>query len=139
MERYKTEVTKISLAKKAAREGILPFVEKEIELFNNKILQSISTDHVSACKNETFSLCIATLYDKIADAHRQGRPSLINFNYLKWKTDPWQLAKCFMPESTHRYANSPKETDLNGLISIIYNCKHFHHKTNPKLLGEVNL
>lgn len=134
-----TEVTNISLARKATREGILLFVEKEIKLFNNEIWQSISTGHVLACKNETCSLCIATLYDKISEAHRLGRPSLINFNYLKWKTDPWQLAKCFMPESTHRNANSPKETDLNGLLSIIYNCKHFHHKTNPKLFGEVNL
>ncbi|XP_052805923.1 uncharacterized protein LOC128235204 [Mya arenaria] len=63
--------------------------------------------------------------DKICAVHRYGGPSWKNTKADQWSTNHWQVTKCFMPPDGYKEVTSFKETDFNGIISVMINCSEF--------------
>ncbi|KAH3702544.1 uncharacterized protein LOC127861178 [Dreissena polymorpha] len=76
-----------------------------------------------------FRPCRIKMCDKIRDEiikeHRYGQPSWRNTSAEHWTTNHWHIAKCFLPPDGYTAVDSAPETDFNGVLSVMLNCKHF--------------
>ncbi|KAH3868385.1 uncharacterized protein LOC127867759 [Dreissena polymorpha] len=61
----------------------------------------------------------------IASQHRYPTPSWKNTKAELWSTNHWEMAKCFLPPDGYIDVSSVQDTDFNGVISIMLNCKWF--------------
>ncbi|XP_052760586.1 uncharacterized protein LOC128203282 [Mya arenaria] len=83
------------------------------------------------------------VHDEIVIHHRFSGPSWKNTNADKWCTSHWEIGKCFLPPDGYKTVSSIKDSDFNGVISVMMNCKDFQNKlsfnvaTQPNLLTEV--
>lgn len=75
----------------------------------------------------------------ILSFHRYGCPSFENTDATKWCTDPWEVAKCFMPPDGYTGVRSAAETDFNGIVSVIINHKGFQEKIHEELGNKHNI
>ncbi|KAH3799053.1 hypothetical protein DPMN_152656 [Dreissena polymorpha] len=57
--------------------------------------------------------------------HRYGGPSWRNTCAEKWALNYWEIGKCYLPPDGYSSISSVQESDLNGVISIMLNCRHF--------------
>ena len=62
---------------------------------------------------------------EIENNHRYGEPSFDNTNAKKWKTDAWEIAKCFMPLSKGYRECTSSEADFSAIVNIIINGQPF--------------
>ncbi|KAH3779526.1 hypothetical protein DPMN_157329 [Dreissena polymorpha] len=78
--------------------------------------------------------CSMKICDKVRDEiikeHRYGNPSWKNTSSEQWGSNHWQIAKCFLPPDGYNGVGSAHETDFNGIISVMLNCKHFDNKVS---------
>ncbi|XP_053379599.1 uncharacterized protein LOC128548526 [Mercenaria mercenaria] len=65
---------------------------------------------------------------KIEKAHRYNSPSYRNTDATQWCSNPWEVAKCFLPPNGYMDVTSADEMDFNGVISVIMNYKGFQSK-----------
>lgn len=83
------------------------------------------------CKYHTIQLrpCPVGICDKIKTEieanHRFPNPSWKNTDAKTWYTNSWQIAKCYMPPDGYSDVQTPEQTDFNGIVSVILNCKTF--------------
>ncbi|XP_052229128.1 uncharacterized protein LOC127843272 isoform X4 [Dreissena polymorpha] len=68
--------------------------------------------------------------DEIIQEHRYDQPSWKNTAAEHWENNHWQIAKCFLPPDGYTGVGSAHETDFNGIISVMLNCKHFDSKVS---------
>ncbi|XP_052271929.1 phosphatidylinositol 4,5-bisphosphate 3-kinase catalytic subunit alpha isoform-like [Dreissena polymorpha] len=69
--------------------------------------------------------------DNIIDEHRYGIPSWHITAAEQWASNHWEIAKCFLPPyGEYIGVGSAHETDFNGIVSIVLNCKHFDSKVS---------
>ncbi|XP_052220052.1 uncharacterized protein CXorf38-like [Dreissena polymorpha] len=73
------------------------------------------------------SICDKVLIE-IEKAHRYTKPSWRNTSADQWASNSWQIAKAYLPPDGYADKSSVKETDFNGIISFMMNCKHFDSK-----------
>lgn len=59
--------------------------------------------------------------------HCVGRPSWKDTDAKAWCTNHWQIAKCYMPSGGYCDVQTAEETDFNGIISVILNCRTFDY------------
>ncbi|KAH3728813.1 hypothetical protein DPMN_054775 [Dreissena polymorpha] len=57
--------------------------------------------------------------------HRFNGPSWANTKAERWAMDPWEIGKCYLPRDGYSSVSSVKESDFNGVVSIVLNCTHF--------------
>ncbi|XP_060586619.1 uncharacterized protein LOC132742279 [Ruditapes philippinarum] len=76
---------------------------------------------------------------KIQSAHRFYGPSFKNTDATNWCSNPWEVAKCFLPQDGYKDVVSAKETDFNGIISVVINYKDFQMKVHEHLGNKSNL
>ncbi|XP_052766182.1 uncharacterized protein LOC128207351 [Mya arenaria] len=57
--------------------------------------------------------------------HRFNGPSWKNTNASDWCSNPWEVAKCFLPPDGYLNVKTADDTDINGIINLIINCKFF--------------
>ncbi|KAH3771042.1 hypothetical protein DPMN_172342 [Dreissena polymorpha] len=57
--------------------------------------------------------------------HRFIRPSWENTKAELWATNPWEIGKCYLPPDGYSSVSSVQESDFNGVVSVVLNCKHF--------------
>ena len=72
------------------------------------------------CQN---SVC-STLANQIICQHRTKKPNWKNSDPSLWTSNPWEVAKCFLPPG-YSYTTTAKDTDATGLLNIIIFMKHF--------------
>lgn len=169
---------KAALAVFITKEGIEPFVCKEIREFQWKCLSEICYNNAiqagrvcTSCNTENVVVCLSdrkcnagrgtcvyhrrnqTQYltsgcpnsichnfkHKIQAAHRYSGPSYKNTDAKQWCTVPWEVAKCFMPPDGYKDKPSAKETDFNGIISVVINLTDFQAKISDDLSRRDNL
>ncbi|XP_053389149.1 uncharacterized protein LOC128552155 [Mercenaria mercenaria] len=70
---------------------------------------------------------------EIHNAHRFYSPSLKNTDAAHWCSNPWEVAKCFMPPDGYKDATRSEETDFYGINSVIINLKAFQLKVQDDL------
>ncbi|XP_053382126.1 uncharacterized protein LOC128549485 [Mercenaria mercenaria] len=76
---------------------------------------------------------------EIQHAHRYHGPSYKNTDATKWCSNPWEVAKCFMPPDGYTDATNAADTDFNGIISVIMNYKAFQTKIHDDLSKPNNI
>ncbi|XP_052214985.1 uncharacterized protein LOC127833643 isoform X3 [Dreissena polymorpha] len=77
--------------------------------------------------------------DEIVKKHKFKKPSWKNTIAQQWTTNPWQIAKAYFPPDGYAGQCSVQETDFNGIISFMMNCKHFDNKFSfPIAAGKPN-
>ncbi|KAH3795542.1 hypothetical protein DPMN_149096 [Dreissena polymorpha] len=94
----------------------------------------------------SINICDA-VRDEIIKYHRYGKPSWLNTSAEQWASNHWQIAKCFLPREGYNVMKTAKETDFNGIVNVMLNCKHFDSKMSfpisqhmsTCLLGKVSL
>lgn len=59
--------------------------------------------------------------------HCFGCPSWKNTDAKVWCTNHWQIAKCYMPPGGYCDIQTAEETDFNGIVSVILNCRGFDY------------
>ncbi|XP_052233052.1 uncharacterized protein LOC127845914 [Dreissena polymorpha] len=67
------------------------------------------------------------VHDEIVNQHTFSNPSWKNTSAQQWAKHPWEIAKCYFPPDGYVGKTSVQDTDFNGLISFIMNCKHFNN------------
>ncbi|XP_052760978.1 uncharacterized protein LOC128203558 [Mya arenaria] len=77
--------------------------------------------------------------DEIVQHHMFLGPSWKNTNADKWSTIPWEIAKCFLPPDGYKTVSSIKDSDFNGVISVMMNCKDFQNKLSFNIATQANL
>ncbi|XP_052240952.1 uncharacterized protein LOC127851293 isoform X2 [Dreissena polymorpha] len=65
------------------------------------------------------------VHDEIVKQHRFNNPSWKNTTAQQWATNPWQVGKAYLPPDGYAGKTSVQDTDFNGIISFMMNCKHF--------------
>ena len=82
-----------------------------------------STGDIKQCKKECPNVVCHHLMREIINLHRRKQPIWNNtdINPIKWVTDPWEVAKCFLSVTGQRHIQSIKELDCAGLLSIMIN------------------
>ncbi|KAH3692291.1 hypothetical protein DPMN_194741 [Dreissena polymorpha] len=68
------------------------------------------------------------VHDEIVKQHTFNNPSWKNTSAQQWAKNPWQIAKAYFPPDGYVGKTSVQDTDFNGLISFMMNCKHFNNK-----------
>ncbi|KAH3867870.1 hypothetical protein DPMN_031007 [Dreissena polymorpha] len=138
---------KAILALNVTKDGLTKWVETEL----NKVQKTIGEgcgncfiENLLACptpgmckrsswKNCDFHLSKRPKKCKICDRvkqniislHRFKRPSWKYTQAERWGTEPWEIGKCYLPDEGYSRISSVEELDLNGVMSILLNCKHF--------------
>ncbi|KAH3858483.1 hypothetical protein DPMN_101107 [Dreissena polymorpha] len=77
----------------------------------------------------SMKMCDA-IRDEIIKEHRYGYPSWKNTSAELWEVNHWEIAKCFLPPDGYIGVSSAHDTDFNGIISVMLNCKHFDSKVS---------
>ncbi|XP_052820259.1 uncharacterized protein LOC128246094 [Mya arenaria] len=77
--------------------------------------------------------------DEIIKHHRFSGPSWKNTNADKWSTIPWEIGKCFLPPDGYKTVSSIKDSDFNGMISVMINCEDFKTKLSFNVATQQNL
>ncbi|XP_060579698.1 uncharacterized protein LOC132736561, partial [Ruditapes philippinarum] len=130
------------------RNAILPVVFDRIKEFQEKCLAAIceknnlppgtictkcptkkiiasslsdNSDNESGCQYKICNL----FKNEIEENHRYDKPSYLNSDAKLWCSNPWELAKCFMPRDGYRHITCKEETDFNGVINVVINHKMF--------------
>ncbi|XP_052246096.1 uncharacterized protein CXorf38 homolog [Dreissena polymorpha] len=139
---------KACIALNVTKEGLAHFVDTEITTVHNAVGRSCGnccTENLVACPTKGICKntknCIYHTQTKrprqcpmklcnlaaksITSQHRYNGPSWFNTKAELWSTDHWQIAKCFFPPDGYINVSSIYETDFNGVISVLLNCKHF--------------
>lgn len=144
---------KCALAVNITAEGLRDFVKREIRDFQNDTFRKVcKTSKCNNCKTSDMLRCptntICRKYrgkcnfhinpprqcpqkicnqikDEMINQHRFGSPSWKNTDATKWCTDEWEIAKCYFPRDGYKDVHTAEETDFNGIIGCILNCKRF--------------
>ncbi|KAH3780890.1 hypothetical protein DPMN_158715 [Dreissena polymorpha] len=62
---------------------------------------------------------------EIIQAHRYNGPSWNNTSAEQWAINHWEVAKCYMPPDGYIRVCCIEDTDFNGVVSVVLNCKYF--------------
>ena len=89
----------------------------------------------SGCPN----IICHNLKNEIQNAHRYYGPSYKNTDATQWCSNPWEIAKCYMPPDGYKDVTTAAETDFNGIISVIINHKGFDAKISDNLSNKNNI
>ncbi|XP_052766385.1 uncharacterized protein LOC128207479 isoform X2 [Mya arenaria] len=71
--------------------------------------------------------------------HRSNGPSWKNTNANDWCSNPREVAKCFLPPDGYLNVQTADDTDINGIINLIINCKFFDNYFTDDLARPQNI
>ncbi|XP_052253115.1 uncharacterized protein LOC127859649 [Dreissena polymorpha] len=140
---------KSCMALKITKEGLGHFVDSEIQSVHRAVGRSCGQCSIEnivkcptpgICRNARncnfhdtqakrnrqcpFNVC-DQVKQNIESHHRHKVPSWKNTKAELWITDHWQIAKCFLPPDGYLHVATVSETDFNGVINVMLNCKDF--------------
>ncbi|XP_052759623.1 uncharacterized protein LOC128202647 [Mya arenaria] len=119
--------------------------------FTENLLMCPTRGICTSTRNCRFHNCPQKLYapcpngicegvrDEIIKHHRFSGPSWKNTNADKWSTIPWEIGKCFLPPDGYKTVSSIKDSDFNGVISVMINCEDFKTKLSFNVATQQNL
>ncbi|KAH3857190.1 hypothetical protein DPMN_099793 [Dreissena polymorpha] len=108
---------KAFIALNVTKEGLTNFVENTMK----KVHAALGT-----CSS----------YEKaIISLHRFSGPSWKNTKRHDWKSNWWEIAKCFLPPQGYANVSSVQESDFNAVINIILNCTDFKNYLSSSWLS----
>ncbi|XP_052762416.1 uncharacterized protein LOC128205051 [Mya arenaria] len=151
---------KVSVGLIFTKDGLKPYVEKTMESFKRRQgsnCSACSTATIVPCNKRNkicrsrpcklhngvkYCPCPINVCDGFRDSiirqHRFGGPSWLNTNACDWCSNAWEVAKAFMPPDGYDTIKTSDETDLNGVISVLINCRLFENDI-PDLANPINV
>ncbi|XP_034557913.1 uncharacterized protein CXorf38-like [Notolabrus celidotus] len=117
------------------KEGLHPFISLDMRAFHgdllNKNTQLRKPCSTSACKpkgNQLTSACrTCSEWQKEILKHHRHRDPIVNWDNCfppRWRTDPWELAKAYMPRGQSK-VKSADQCDASALLNLINFCDWF--------------
>ncbi|KAH3864313.1 hypothetical protein DPMN_027329 [Dreissena polymorpha] len=89
--------------------------------------QGLCTSMHDTASKTPANVCIKVL-NEIAKQHKYHNPSWKITVAIHWASNPWEIAKAYFPPDGYAEKASAQDTDFNGIISFLMNCKHFDNK-----------
>ncbi|XP_052270121.1 uncharacterized protein LOC127871354 isoform X2 [Dreissena polymorpha] len=126
-----------------ANTGTKIFADKETNnWFKACIALSVTKEGLTNFVENTMKKVHAALgkcssYEKaIISHHRFSGPSWKNTKRHYWKSNWWEIAKCFLPpQKGYADVSSVQESDFNAVINIIMNCTDFKNYLSSSWLS----
>uniref|UniRef100_UPI00358FFB5F uncharacterized protein CXorf38 homolog n=1 Tax=Myxine glutinosa TaxID=7769 RepID=UPI00358FFB5F len=125
------------------RQGLLPFVEKEMLTFHKLLktqLRHTHNQHVCTTTPKGFNSDCSTCdmwKNLIIRNHQNPRTIQWNNSRLPLLTEnPWEVAKMFMPRG-QKFKFEASEIDVAAILNLLANCKHFGKFMDRKNILEV--
>lgn len=129
------------------KDGLCGFADKEMQNFhsdiidNNLLLQSTEICR-RGCKprgNQFEPVCsLCAEWKREIRIHHTKPSAFINWGNCRpwlWSTEPWELAKAFMPRGQTEITRA-EQCDAAALLNLFHFCDHFSF-INPNLITEV--
>ncbi|XP_052226174.1 uncharacterized protein LOC127841393 [Dreissena polymorpha] len=147
-DKERTNWLKAWLAIDIAKSGLEHFADNEAHNFHQHIYSQVTSTRkspLSTCTSCTtdnvwynnqcpMQIC-NKVCQKINNEHRYKNNnkneycwSWKNTSAELWQTNYWEIAKCFFPPDGYAATSSIQDTDFNGVVSFLLNCKHFDSK-----------
>ncbi|KAH3723528.1 uncharacterized protein LOC127853294 [Dreissena polymorpha] len=130
-DKERTNWLKAWLAIDIAKSGLEHLADNEAQNFHRLIYShvgssctSCTTANVQHKKPCPRKIC-DQVYQKIINEHRYNSLSWKNTSAQLWQTNYWEIAKCYFPPDGYAATSSIRDTDFNGVISFMLNCKRF--------------
>ncbi|KAH3770248.1 hypothetical protein DPMN_171532, partial [Dreissena polymorpha] len=114
---------KACIALTVTKTGLTNFIENTIKKVHAPFGSSCGQCSIEFPKCQT---CVKVKLG-IESCHRFKRPSWKNTKAQGWKSNWWQIAKCYLPPTGYAGVSSVQESDFNAVINIILNCKDFQN------------
>ena len=121
-------------------DGLRPCIEKEMEIFHQRLLTNLSSAPPCVCPNPTNHKRICAWSKYLIGCHRAGKPKWHQSDPKKWSgidCGYWEIAKLFMADlgASKAAVVDASTTDCTGLINLISWCDHF--QLQPHLINAV--
>ncbi|KAH3811750.1 hypothetical protein DPMN_140165 [Dreissena polymorpha] len=146
---------KACLALNITKEGLAYFLDTELQKFYatvgsscgncsiEKLIPCPTPPYCKSKKNCHFHVSQKPQQCAVCDQvkqnitlhHRYSKPSWRNTHAEKWASDYWEIGKCFLPPEGYSSVPTVKESDFNGVISIMLNCTHFQNCLSSSCLS----
>lgn len=110
------------IALRIVSQPLLEFCKIEIGKFHTTITSRLPFGRACHKHRHSGSCCYLGQFVSEIEKEHTSKIAWHNTNIRAWRTDAWEVAKCYIHGSGYTYKTA-KETDLNGIISIIYNNK----------------
>ncbi|XP_052244576.1 uncharacterized protein LOC127853827 [Dreissena polymorpha] len=130
-DKERTNWLKAWLAIDIAKSGLEHLADNEAQNFHRLIYShvgssctSCTTANVQQKKPCPRKIC-DQVCQKIIKEHRYNSLSWKNTSAQLWQTNYWEIAKCYFPPDGYAATSSIQDTDFNGVISFMLNCKRF--------------
>lgn len=147
---------KCSFAIQIVRLGLLEFCKSKIDTFHSSLISKLPAGTVTACTNCSevdvipyskpghrccrgncrcpskpcpLRVC-DTLRTNIESEHLYNQISWKNTTIGEWLPSSWEVAKCYFPVNGYKTKKTAEETDFNGFISLMMNCKIFERSSS---------
>ncbi|RVE61575.1 hypothetical protein OJAV_G00172000 [Oryzias javanicus] len=128
------------------KDGLLAYTEQQMRSFHTDLLNHSSVLRSpclsSSCKprgNKLSSACRpCSEWQKVILMHHRNPDGTINWANCSpplWRTDPWELAKAYMPRGQAQ-VRSADQCDASALLNLINYCKWFY-TGDPKSARQV--
>ncbi|XP_052226171.1 uncharacterized protein LOC127841392 isoform X3 [Dreissena polymorpha] len=147
-DKERTNWLKAWLAIDIAKSGLEHFADNEAQNFHQHIYSQVTstlksplstctsctTDNVWYNKQCPMQIC-NKVCQEINNEHLYNNNnknkncwSWKNTSAKLWQTNYWEIAKCYFPPDGYAATSSIQDTDFNGVVSFLLNCKRFDSK-----------
>ncbi|KAH3780522.1 hypothetical protein DPMN_158338 [Dreissena polymorpha] len=141
-EKERSNWLKAWLALDIAKSGLEHLADNEAQNFHQHIYSQVTSNLKSqsytcnSCNTENLlrhQQCPIMICDKvfqeIIKEHRYNKKcSWNNTSATLWQTNHWEIAKCYIQTGGYAEKISIQDTDFNGVVSFMLNCKRFDSK-----------
>ncbi|KAH3723495.1 hypothetical protein DPMN_049283 [Dreissena polymorpha] len=130
-DKERTNWLKACLAIGIAKSGLKHLADNEAQNFHRLIYSRVgSTCNSCSTKNLMHHKpCPRKSCDKVCQEiikeHRYNSLFWKNTSAQLWQTNYWEIAKCYFPPDGYAATSSIRDTDFNGVISFMLNCRRF--------------
>ena len=115
-------------------QGLRPFVTQEMEILYRNVRARVAGPctclYVPSRRSNQFHDMRSCLWAQLLNTrHYRFKPNWKQSDPAKWMdpvVGPWEIAKLFLPElGGHADIKSANDMDINGILNLMYWCKHF--------------
>ncbi|KAH3802518.1 hypothetical protein DPMN_156196 [Dreissena polymorpha] len=126
---------KACIALSVTKEGLTQFIENTIKKVHAAIGSSCGQCSIEKLMQSPKCQTCDKVKLGIESFHRFNGPSWKNTKAQGWKSNWWQIAKCYLPPTGYAGVSSVQESDFNAVINIMWNCTDFQNHLCPSWLS----
>ena len=137
---------KVGLALQLTTKALTPFCKDEMVSLHTSLKTSIGSSvtcpgcTIDDLKKRNFTCPNNVCHQWFAGIKAQSAEQKFCWKNSKvswWPDHPWQIAQCHMGLGRDDGNTNPLQTDPEGILQLIINCKHFHSLIDIDKVKEV--